>query len=65
MIQRIQHLNLEQEIGLKYMMNHEEHMIMIVILNMTIVMHTYMLKQLQQFKTLKLKVKVQIVLIKK
>ena len=28
MIQQINHLNLEQEIGLKYMMNHNESMIM-------------------------------------
>ena len=28
MIQQINHLNLEQKIGLKYMMNHNESMIM-------------------------------------
>ena len=32
MIQRINHLNLEQEIGLKKMTNHEEHIMIIIII---------------------------------
>ena len=34
MIQRINHLNLEQEIRLKQMMNHEGHIIPILTLNL-------------------------------
>ena len=33
MIQRMNYLNLEQEIRLKQMMNHEEHIVIIVTLN--------------------------------
>ena len=34
MIQQNNHLNLEQEIGLKQMMNHEEHIMPIATLNL-------------------------------
>ena len=34
MIQQINHLNVEQEIELKQMMNHEEHIVSIVTLNL-------------------------------
>ena len=37
MIQRINHLNLEQEIGLKQMMNHEEIIMMMMMKIITII----------------------------
>ena len=36
MIQRINHLNLEQEIEFKEMINHEEHIMSIVTLNLKV-----------------------------
>ena len=46
MIQRINHLNLEQEIGLKKMMNHEEHIMMIIIIIMIIIITLNLKSQL-------------------
>ena len=38
MMQRITNLNLEQEIGLKYMMNHEEIIMMMMMKRITLMM---------------------------
>ena len=38
MMQRITNLNLEQEIGLKYMMNHEEIIMMMMMKKITLMM---------------------------
>ena len=45
MIQRINHLDLEQEIGLKQMMNREEIMMMIIIIMKMIIIKLTLEKQ--------------------